>query len=87
MRVPEKERIDQESDEDLDHDLDTEGRDSQQPGAYIEILPQQQNHTAGTQDQKQTNGQGLQTKDSPICLDFKFESYPNVRRFVVCSTC
>ena len=60
MRVPEKERVDQESDENLDYDLDTECGDSQEPGAYIEILPQQQNHTARTQDQKQANRQGLE---------------------------
>ena len=50
MRIPKEEGVDEESDEDLDHDLDTEGGDSEEPGANVEILPQQQNHAAGSQD-------------------------------------
>ena len=60
MGVPHKEAVYEDTDEDLDDDLHTEGGDCQYPGAEAEVLPQRADQNSRGHQQESTDTQGLQ---------------------------
>ena len=66
MRVPHKEAVYKNTDEDLDHDLNTEGGHGQYPGPEGEVLPQRKDENCWSHHQETTDSQGLKVTNIMI---------------------
>ena len=63
VRVPHEEAVYEDTDQDLDNDLHTEGRHCQYPGAQSEVLPQGEDENCWSHQQESTDSEGLQVTD------------------------
>ena len=63
MRVPHKEAVYEDTDENLDDDLHTEGGHGQYPGPEGEVLPQRKDENGRSHHQETTDSQGLKVNN------------------------